>query len=73
MIMFEKGELIQWVRGKESKAGSASAKTPETETISVVSTSTASRRSSRREREILERLRPEQHSSTLKLFPVGEH
>jgi hypothetical protein len=72
MIVFEKGEIIQWATGKENEAGSASAKTLETETISVVSTSTASRRSSRREREILERLRSEQHSSTPKLFPVGE-
>jgi len=72
MVMFEKGEIIRWAKGKESAEGSISARIHETESTYAVSTSAASRRSSRREREILERLRSEQHSSTPKRFPVGE-
>ena len=66
MVMFEKGEIIRWAKGKESAEGSISARTHETESMYAVSTSAASRRSSRHEREILERLRSEQHSSTPK-------
>ena len=72
MVMFEKGEIIRWAKGKESAEGSISARIHETESTYAVSTSGASKRSSRREREILERLRSEKHSSTLKPFPVAE-
>lgn len=66
MVMFEKGEIIGWAKGKEGKVGSISARIHETESTYAVSTSAASRRSSRRERETLERLRSERHSSTPK-------
>jgi hypothetical protein len=59
-------------KGNESAEASISAKIHETESTYAVSMSAESRRSSQREREILERLRSEQHSSTVKLFPVGE-
>jgi hypothetical protein len=66
MVMFEKGEIIRWAKGKESAEGSISARIHETESTYAVSTSAGSKRSSRREREILERLRSERRSSTPK-------
>ncbi len=66
MVMFEKGEIIRWARGNENVEGSISARIHETESTYAASTSGASKRSSRREREILEGLRSERRNSTPK-------
>ena len=66
MVMFEKGEIIRGAKGKESAEGSISARIHETESNYAVSTSAGLKRSSRREREILERRRSEGRSSTPK-------